>query len=80
MVTSIKVIAVMIIMYVAAAAAGAGAAAAAVVDDGDHCSCYCFVTFVCFHPVFTTAVPPRYPKPDPNSNPGKHGGVWGPWE
>ena len=28
----------------------------------------------------STAVPPRYPKPDPNSNPKKHGGVWGPWE
>ena len=28
----------------------------------------------------STAVTPRFPKPDPNSNPKKHGGVWGPWE
>ena len=28
----------------------------------------------------STAVPPRFPKSDPNSNPEKHGGVWGPWE
>ncbi|XP_076467826.1 arylsulfatase B-like [Babylonia areolata] len=27
-----------------------------------------------------TAVPPRYPPPDPNCDPAKHGGVWGPWE
>lgn len=27
----------------------------------------------------STAVPARFPKPDPNSNPAKHGGVWGPW-
>lgn len=27
-----------------------------------------------------TAVPVRYPKPDPRSNPKLHGGVWGPWE
>lgn len=28
----------------------------------------------------STAVPPRYPEPDPESNPKLHGGVWGPWE
>jgi len=28
----------------------------------------------------STAGTPRFPKPDPNSNPKKHGGVWGPWE
>ena len=27
----------------------------------------------------TTAVPPRFPNPDPKSNPSKHGGVWKPW-
>ncbi|XP_064616011.1 arylsulfatase B-like [Liolophura sinensis] len=27
-----------------------------------------------------TAVPVRYPKPDPRSNPKLHGGAWGPWE
>ncbi|GFS18368.1 arylsulfatase B [Elysia marginata] len=27
-----------------------------------------------------TAVPVRYPKPDPNCNPGLHGGVWGSWQ
>ncbi|PVD28249.1 hypothetical protein C0Q70_10836 [Pomacea canaliculata] len=27
-----------------------------------------------------TAVPPRYPPDDPNSNPERHGGVWGPWQ
>lgn len=26
-----------------------------------------------------TAVPARFPDPDPNSNPDKHGGVWRPW-
>ena len=26
-----------------------------------------------------TAVPARFPDPDPNSNPSKHGGVWKPW-
>lgn len=26
-----------------------------------------------------TAVPCRYPDDDPNSNPAKHGGAWGPW-
>ncbi|XP_070205918.1 arylsulfatase B-like [Littorina saxatilis] len=28
----------------------------------------------------STVVPPRFPKEDPNASPGKHGGVWGPWE
>ncbi|XP_076452854.1 arylsulfatase B-like [Babylonia areolata] len=28
----------------------------------------------------STAVPPLWPKPDPRSNPRKHGGVWGPWK
>nr|KAG5690198.1 hypothetical protein BaRGS_016589 [Batillaria attramentaria] len=28
----------------------------------------------------STAVAPRFPKPDPKSNPKRHGGVWGPWE
>ena len=27
----------------------------------------------------STAVPVRYPADDLNSNPEKHGGVWGPW-
>ncbi|XP_050416097.2 arylsulfatase J [Patella vulgata] len=27
-----------------------------------------------------TAVPVRYPDPDPQANPDLHGGVWGPWE
>ena len=28
----------------------------------------------------STAVPPRYPPDDPESDPAKHGGVWGPWQ
>ena len=28
----------------------------------------------------STMVPARYPNPDPNSDPGFNGGVWGPWE
>ena len=28
----------------------------------------------------STAVPVRYPPFDPDSNPDKHGGVWGPWQ
>ncbi|KAK7474508.1 hypothetical protein BaRGS_00034262, partial [Batillaria attramentaria] len=28
----------------------------------------------------STAVAPIFPKPDPKSNPKRHGGVWGPWE
>ena len=27
----------------------------------------------------STAVPCRYPNPDPQSSPSLHGGVWGPW-
>ena len=27
----------------------------------------------------TTAVPPIYPPDDPNADPTKHGGWWGPW-
>lgn len=27
-----------------------------------------------------SAVPVRYPADDPQSNPGLHGGVWGPWQ
>ena len=27
-----------------------------------------------------TNVPVRFPKFDPNSNPGLHSGVWGPWQ
>ncbi|GFO11247.1 arylsulfatase b [Plakobranchus ocellatus] len=27
-----------------------------------------------------TAVPVRYPSLDPMSDPGLHGGVWGPWK
>ncbi|XP_041368945.1 arylsulfatase J-like [Gigantopelta aegis] len=27
-----------------------------------------------------TAVPPRFPPPDPRCDPKLHGGVWGPWE
>nr|KAG5702849.1 hypothetical protein BaRGS_001931 [Batillaria attramentaria] len=27
----------------------------------------------------STAVPPRFPPNDPNCDPAKHGGVWGPW-
>ncbi|XP_076452393.1 arylsulfatase B-like [Babylonia areolata] len=28
----------------------------------------------------STAVPVNFPDPDPNADPGKHGGVWGPWK
>ena len=27
----------------------------------------------------STAVPCKYPPPDPNADPSKHGGLWGPW-
>ena len=27
-----------------------------------------------------TAVKPFYPPEDPNANPKRHGGIWGPWE
>ncbi|XP_072051396.1 arylsulfatase I-like [Amphiura filiformis] len=28
---------------------------------------------------YNTMVPPLWPNPDPNCDPAKHGGVWGPW-
>ena len=28
----------------------------------------------------STAVPCRYPSPEPNADPSKHGGLWGPWQ
>ena len=28
----------------------------------------------------STAVPVRYPAEDPDADPAKHGGIWGPWE